>query len=118
MRKLSMQLASKMRFISAQLIALYEDDVWLNNARHSNSMAKRLRSKLEEANLPGLSFTQATESNAVFATLPDGIADELRQNFHFYDWDATRNEVRWMCSFDTTEKDIDAFAAAIKQVWA
>ena len=117
-RKLSMQLASKMRFISAQIIALYEGDVWLNNARHSNAMAKRLRSKLEQANLPGLSFTQTTESNAVFATLPDGIADELRQDFHFYDWDATRNEVRWMCSFDTTENDIDAFAAAIKQVWA
>src|SRR5699024_6951880 len=117
-RKLSMQLASKMRFISAQIIALYEGDMWLNNARHSNAMAKRLRSKLEEANLPGLSFTHTTESNAVFATLPDGIADELRQDFHFYDWDATRNEVRWMCSFDTTEKDIDAFAAAIKQVWA
>ena len=117
-RKLSMQLASKMRFISAQLIALYEDDVWLNNARHSNAMATRLRAVLEEAKLPGLGFTQATESNAIFVTLPDGFAERLRESFHFYDWDATRNEVRWMCSFDTTEKDIDAFAAAIKQMWA
>ena len=114
-RKLSMQLTSKMRFISAQLIALYEDDVWLRNAQHSNAMAKRLRTGLEEANLPGLTFTQATESNAVFATLPDGIADELRKDFHFYDWDAATNEVRWMCSFDTTKADVDAFTAAIRK---
>ena len=114
-RKLSMQLGSKMRFISAQLIALYEDDVWLRNAQHSNAMAQRLRTKLEEAKLPGLSFTQATESNAVFATLPDGTADTLREDFHFYDWDATTNEVRWMCSFDTAETNVDAFVAAIKK---
>src|SRR5699024_5681119 len=80
-RKLSMQLASKMRFISAQTLAPYQGDVWLNTARHSNAMAKRLRSTLEEANLPGLEFTQATQSNTVFATLPDGVADELRQDF-------------------------------------
>jgi len=114
-RKLSMQLGSKMRFISAQLIALYEDDVWRRNARHSNEMATLLRTTLEDAHLPGVTFTQATESNAVFATLPDGIANTLREKFHFYDWDATCNEVRWMCSFDTTAEHIHAFTAAIKQ---
>ena len=112
-RKLSMQLASKMRFISAQLIALYEDDLWLRNARHSNAMARRLRNTLEDANLPGLAFTQATESNAIFATLPDGAGGILREDFQFYDWDAATNEVRWVCSFDTTEADVDAFAVAI-----
>lgn len=114
-RKLSMQLGSKMRFISTQLIALYEDDLWLRNAQHSNAMAQRLRSTLEEANLPDLAFTQTTESNAVFATLPDGSADQLRKDFHFYDWDEAINEVRWMCSFDTTEADVDDFTAAIKK---
>ena len=64
--------------------------------------------------ISGLGFSQATEANAVFAVLPAGVADRLREKFRFYDWDAARNEVRWMCSYDTTEADIDAFVAAIR----
>ncbi|MEV8267969.1 low specificity L-threonine aldolase [Microbacterium sp. NPDC076911] len=117
LRKLNMQLASKMRFVSAQLIALLEGDLWLRNASHANAMAQRLRSGVEaglaEGKIRGVGFTQQTQANGVFATLPDGVADRLRESFRFYDWDAARNEVRWMCSFDTTEDDIDAFITAI-----
>jgi threonine aldolase len=117
LRKLNMQLASKMRFASAQLIALLTDDLYLRSASHSNAMAARLRGSLEAAieagTISGLSFSQPTEANAVFAVLPAGVADTLRQSFRFYDWDAVANEVRWMTSFDTTEADIDAFVAAI-----
>jgi len=117
LRKLNMQLASKMRFASAQLIALLTDDLYLRSASHSNAMAARLRGSLEAAieagTVSGLSFSQPTEANAVFAVLPAGVADTLRQSFRFYDWDAAANEVRWMTSFDTTEADIDAFVAAI-----
>lgn len=116
-RKYSMQLASKMRFVSAQLIALLEGDLWLRNARHSNAMAARLRAGVEaglaEGSIRDVRFTQPTQANAVFASLPEGVADRLRESFRFYDWDAARNEVRWMCSFDTTEDDVDAFLAAI-----
>lgn len=119
LRKLNMQLASKMRFVSAQLIALLEGDLWLENASHSNAMARRLRDALDAGiaagELPGLGFTQQTQSNGVFATLPAGVADRLRERFRFYDWDAARGEVRWMCSFDTTEADIDAFVAGIRE---
>lgn len=117
LRKLNMQLASKMRFVSAQLIALLEGDLWLRNASHANGMARRLRAGVEaglaDGSIRGVTFTQPTQANGVFATLPDGVADRLRQSFRFYDWDAARNEVRWMCSFDTTEADVDAFVAAI-----
>ena len=113
LRKLNMQLASKMRFVSAQLIALLEGDLYLRSAAHANAMASRLRSSLEAADLPGLSFTRATQANAVFATLPPGVADALRKDFRFYDWDPATREVRWMCAFDTTEADVDAFVAAI-----
>lgn len=117
LRKLNMQLSSKMRFVSAQLIALLEDDLWLRNARHSNAMAQRLRSGVEaglaDGTIRGVGFTQRTQANGVFATLPAGVADRLRESFRFYDWDAARSEVRWMCSFDTTEADVDAFVAAI-----
>jgi threonine aldolase len=60
-----------------------------------------------------VTFTQPTQANGVFATLPDGVADRLRETFAFYDWDAAKREVRWMCSFDTSENDIDAFLVAI-----
>ncbi|MCS3842913.1 low specificity L-threonine aldolase [Microbacterium sp. AK031] len=116
-RKYNMQLSSKMRFVSAQLIALLEGDLWLRNARHSNAMAARLRSGIEagltEGSIRGVEFAQPTQSNGVFATLPDGVADRLRESFRFYDWDAARNEVRWMCSFDTQEADVDAFIAEL-----
>ncbi|WP_139415848.1 threonine aldolase family protein [Agromyces laixinhei] len=120
LRKLNMQLASKMRFTAVQLIALYEGELWLENARHSNAMARRLRDALDAGiaagELPGLGFSQPTQSNGVFATLPAGVADRLRDGgFRFYDWDAARGEVRWMCSFDTSEADIDAFVAGIRE---
>jgi threonine aldolase len=117
LRKLNMQLASKMRFVSAQLIALLEDDLWLRNGRHANAMAARLRTGIEaglaDGSISGVSFTQPTEANGVFAVLPEGVADRLRSGFRFYDWDASRREVRWMCAFDTTADDVDAFIAAI-----
>ena len=119
LRKLTMQLASKMRFVSAQLIALYEGDLWLRSASHSNTMAAYLRESLEaglrDGSLPGVGFSQPTQSNAVFATLPRDAADRLRERFRFYDWDAAKGEVRWMCGFDTTRGDVDAFVAALKE---
>jgi len=112
LRKMDMQLASKMRFVSAQLVALLEGDLWLRSAQHSNAMALRLRAAVE--GLEGLTLTQPTQANALFAVLPDGVADRLRAKFRFYDWNEATGEVRWMCAFDTTESDVDAFAAAIR----
>ncbi|WP_404445628.1 low specificity L-threonine aldolase [Microbacterium marinum] len=120
LRKLNMQLSSKMRFVSAQLIALYEGDLYLRNARHANAMAARLRAAVEagiaDGSITGVAFSQPTQANGVFATLPDGVADALRETFRFYDWDAAKNEVRWMCSFDTTESDVDAFIAELARL--
>ena len=108
-----MQLASKMRFVSAQLIAILTDDLYVRSAGHANAMATRLRAAVE--GLPGLTITQKTQSNAVFAILPPEVADRLRESFRFYDWDPATGEVRWMCAFDTTEADVDAFAARARR---
>jgi threonine aldolase len=121
LRKADMQVASKQRFIAAQLVAMLEDGLWLRAAQHANAMAALLRENLEDAvadaAAPGLSFTQATESNAVFALLPKTAADGIRSRYAFYDWDAARNdgfsEVRWMTAWDTTEEDVEAFADTI-----
>ena len=114
LRKVDMQLASKMRFVSAQLVALFDGDLWLRSAQHANAMAARLRSGVD--GIEGLTVTQATEANAVFAALPVAVSERLRESFRFYDW--RPGEVRWMCSFDTTEADVDAFVLAVRGAMA
>jgi threonine aldolase len=118
LRKTHMQLASKMRFISAQLIALLEDDLYLRLARHANAMAARLRRMLEEAiaagEITGLSFSQPTQANAVLAVLANEAADRIRAKVPFSDWDRVAGEVRWMTAFDTTDADVTAFVDLIR----
>ncbi|MCD9199388.1 threonine aldolase family protein [Aeromicrobium wangtongii] len=120
LRKLTMQLASKMRFVSAQLLALYEDDLYLRSATHANAMAVRLRTSLEElvsrGEITGLRFSQPTEANAVFAVLAPEAADAIRERFAFYDWNSATGEVRWMTAFDTTEADVDEFVGVVRGV--
>lgn len=115
LRKLSMQLASKMRFTSAQLLALFDDELGLRSAAHANAMAARLRGALDDDPVAGLSFSQATDANAVFAVLPNDAADRIRERVRFYDWDRAAGQVRWMCSWDTTEADVDGFVKAIRE---
>jgi len=111
LRKSSMQLASKMRFLSAQLVALLDGDLWLRNAAHANRMAARLHERIRD--LPGLRVSHPVEANAVFVTLPPAALAALHERFLFYDWDESRHEARWMTSFDTTPEDIEAFASAV-----
>ncbi|GAA0415619.1 threonine aldolase [Acrocarpospora corrugata] len=111
LRKTSMQLASKMRFVSVQFEALLAGDLWLRNARQANSMARRLAAAVH--GIDGVEVSQVVQANAVFARLPAAAADRLREHYRFYTWNADTGEVRWMCGFDTTEADVDAFAAAI-----
>jgi threonine aldolase len=113
LRKGATQLASKMRFLSAQLIALLEGDLWLRNATHSNAMARRLADAVRD--LPGVRITQPVEANEVFAVIPKDVAERLRKRHPFYTWNEHTGEVRWVCSFDTTEADVEAFAAALAE---
>jgi threonine aldolase len=114
LRKQSMQLASKMRFISSQLEALLSDDLWRRAAGHANAMALRLAEAVERVD--GVTLTQTVQANGVFAILPEGAAERLQEDFRFYFWDERTREVRWMCAWDTSEEDVDAFAAAIAEV--
>ncbi|MEA2430969.1 MAG: threonine aldolase [Thermoleophilaceae bacterium] len=113
LRKQSMQLASKMRFIAAQFEALLSGDLWLRAASHANAMAELLAAAVE--GIEGVTLTQKVEANAVFAVLPPGVAEALQERWRFYVWDETTGEVRWMCSWDTTPEDVDAFAADVGQ---
>lgn len=120
LRKATMQLASKMRFISTQLLALLEGDLYLRTARQANAMAARLRAGVEaglaDGSITDVRFTQPTQANAVFAALPAQVADPLRRRFRFYDWPGEPGTARWMCSFDTTSDDVDAFVAELARL--
>jgi threonine aldolase len=114
-RKQSLQLASKMRFVAAQFDALLRDDLWRRNADHANAMAGRLAHAVKE--IPGVRITELVESNAVFAVLPVAARERLLAAWSgelpFHVWNAETGEVRWMTAWDTTENDVDEFAAAI-----
>jgi threonine aldolase len=119
LRKTSMQLSSKMRFVSAQLLALFENDarVALSNARHANAMAKKLydgvvaiSKKHKEVKVPN-----PTEANAVFPILPAKVTARLQKSYRFYVWNQETGQVRWMCAFDTRPEDVDGLLEALKK---
>jgi threonine aldolase len=112
LRKQTLQLASKMRFLAAQFDALLTDDLWLRCATQANSMAAQLAKAIGD--LPNLTITRPVQTNAVFATLPVAASEQLQAEFPFYVWDERIGEVRWMCSWDTTEDDVDDFSSAIR----
>ena len=113
LRKMNMQLGSKMRFISAQLLELYGTGLWHQLASHSNAMAAQLAEAVR--NTQGAQLVYPVQANGVFAQLPNAVADRLREKFRFYDWDRAAGHVRWMCSFDTTDADVAAFSTALAQ---
>lgn len=112
-RKTFMQLSSKMRFVSVQFEALLSGDLWLRNARQANAMGRRLAQAVRD--IPGVQVPRPVEANAVFVILPKDATVRLQKRFRFYTWNEATGEVRWMCAFDTTEADVDAFAAAVAE---
>ena len=110
-----MQLGSKARFIAAQFQALLQDDVWRRAATHANHMARKLGAAADElARVGGVQRSKPVQSNAVFATIPRAWNAPLQAVAPFSVWTEATNEVRWMCSFDTTDADVDAFVDALR----
>lgn len=113
-RKQGMQLYSKMRFIAVQFIAYFQDDLWLNTAARANQMARRLAEGL--SGIYQIKITQSVEANGIFAIVPKHLITPLQQKYFFYVWNENTSEVRWMCSWDTTEEDITGFIESIKDL--
>jgi threonine aldolase len=113
-RKQGMQLASKMRFISAQYLAYFNNDLWKECASHSNSMALLLFEKVKD--IKGVKVTQKVQSNGVFVIIPEIVAGELSKEYFFYPWNEKISEYRWMTSWDTTEEDVYNFTGLLKKL--
>lgn len=113
-RKQSAQLASKLRYMSAQFLPYLENNLWLENALHANKCALKLAeamSKFDE-----IKFTQKIESNQLFFILPADVLAKLQEKYFFYVWNDARNEARLVTSWDTTDEDIDSFIATLDQI--
>lgn len=115
-RKQVTQLPSKMRFVAAQASALLDDDLWIHLAEHANAMARRLHQATSQ--VPGVSFDAPPQVNSVFPVLPAEAIEPLREWCFFWPWDTARHQVRWMTAWDTTEADVDQFAAGVTSVMA
>ena len=115
-RKQSMQLYSKMRFVGAQFQAYFENDLWRETAMHSNKMAKLLEKEVRQ--IPEIKITHPVDANGIFAIVPPKIIEPLKEQFFFYMWDELKSEVRWMTSFDTTEQEILDFVQLIRKLLA
>lgn len=111
-RKQGMQLNSKMRFISVQFETLLSNDLWKRNAMHANTMAGKLAEGLRS--IPQVNITQKVDGNGVFAIFPREVIEKLQQEVFFYVWNDRTSEVRLMCSFDTTENEINLFLKKLK----
>lgn len=112
LRKSSTQLMSKQRFISAQLLALFNSERWRDNAGNANRMAKALREELQSTK--EIEFAYPTEANGVFAYLPKDLANKMADELGFYVWDESKGLVRWMTSWDTTLDDVREFAERVR----
>jgi threonine aldolase len=116
-RKRGGHLFSKMRFVSAQIEAMLDGDLWLRLARHSNAMAQQLGSALTK--LPGFELENPIEANEVFVQLPGKhVAEALRAaGARFYPWGpgGERPVIRLVCSFAIGEKEIDAFVSVARR---
>jgi threonine aldolase len=112
-RKQGLHLSSKMRFLSAQFLAYFQNDLWKQNASHANQMAQKLAQGLKGVS-SSIQITQPVQANVVFASMPATTVAALQKDFYFYVWNTTLNEVRLMCSFDTTEAQVDQFIAQAK----
>lgn len=113
-RKQSAQLASKLRYLSAQFIPYLENNLWLENAMKANISAAKLAETLKQ--YPQIQFTQKVETNQIFFTIPSEPLKKLLERYFFYMWNEENNEARLVTSWDTTGEDIAQFEQDLKEV--
>ena len=107
------QLASKMRFLSAPWIGMLQDGVWLERAAYANRCARMLAERIQK--IPGITLMFPVQANAVFTEIPQETMHSLHQlGWHFYSFIGAGG-IRLMCSWATTEEDIDALIVDIQK---
>jgi threonine aldolase len=109
-RKRAAHLLSKMRYVSAQLLAYLEDGLWLRLAGRANALARRIGAAAGER------LMHPVQANEIFARLGDeGCAALRAAGFEFYDWGATGSgEARFVVSWNQPEEDVARLCEALR----
>lgn len=114
LRKQSAQLYSKMRYSSCQFIPYLKERIWHENAQHANEMAQRLRTGIES--FSRFEFTRQTDANILLLKMPKEISDKLAEEYFFYVWNESVNEIRLVTSWDTKESDVNDFLHCLNNI--
>jgi threonine aldolase len=111
--KQSGQLASKMRYASAQWLAVLREGAWLRHGAHANRQAQKLAAGLQRA---GFRLIGNVEANGLFVELPPKVYAALEaRGWHFYRF-VGEHGYRLMCSWQTSDAEVEAFLAEVRAV--
>ncbi len=106
-------LASKMRYLSAQLIAYFSDELWLRNARNANEAAATLAATLQKH--PECELAMEAQTNQLFVQMPPDLHQQLsHKGFELYPWRVNDTACyRLVTNWATDQKVLDEFECAL-----
>lgn len=112
LRKQGMQLASKMRYISAQFLEYLNENLWRVNAVNANEMCKKMYSGLK--GIEEVEFLASVDANIIFAKMPLSWIEALKEKHYFYIMDEANGVIRLVTSFDTDIHEVESFLHDVK----
>ena len=104
LHKQNLGLLSKMRYLSAQYIPFFKNELWRTLAKHANQKAQEIAALIQAT--PGLSLSYPVESNQIFFTAPAAWLPLIQEKVLCYPWDKEKNEIRFIASWDTSDKEV------------
>lgn len=113
-QKQMLQLLSKMRYLSAQYIPFFKNNLWHTLATQANQKAKEIASIIQS--IPGLSLSYPVETNQIFFTAPPSWIPLIQEKIFCYPWAAEKNEVRFIASWNTSEQDIKEIRSILSAI--
>ncbi|MEZ5315076.1 MAG: aminotransferase class I/II-fold pyridoxal phosphate-dependent enzyme [Chlamydiales bacterium] len=113
-QKQMLQLLSKMRYLSAQYIPFFKNDLWHTLATQANQKAQEIASVIKST--PGLSLSYPVETNQIFFTVPASWIPLIQEKIFCYPWDAEKNEVRFIASWNTSEQNVKEIQSILSEI--
>jgi threonine aldolase len=114
LQKQTLQLLSKMRYLSSQYIPFFKNDLWHALATQANQKAQEIASIIKA--IPHLSLSYPVETNQLFFTAPSAWIPFIQEKIFCYPWDQEKNEVRFIASWDTSEQDVKGVKLALSEI--
>lgn len=114
LQKQTLQLLSKMRYMTAQFIPFLKTELWQKLAQHANQKAQEIVQLIEK--VPQLKISYPVETNQIFITAKPEILEHLHKTLQILSWDEERHEVRMIASWNTTDADIEGVRKTLAEI--